>query len=447
MRSCPFCNMDLPDQARFCTGCGNIVALPSTPPPPPVVGDPLLPMAIREASKILDGAAWGRKQPQKESEIEENALPTEPASNPAHGEHHQPLLPYGDHRQSLPTHREHHQVQPIYGPHQQTPPIYGPHQQTQPIYGPHQQAQPIHGPHQQTQPLRGPHQQAQPIRGAHQPGRNILSSRLRLRQTKIFFLVGIILLVLGGGAGLYALDEASEQNGVTVGFLTFDESLEHQIHEGLTHNQAHAIATESAMVTTATAAAQQHPFPQNGTLALDDPLTHDTERYQWRKGYWSDSGTSCTFKNDGYHIVEKNANRFYYCISSSTNFSDFAFQVQMTFVSGKFGGIIFRSQGKQHYYFSIGLNQTYNLQMFVDDTGATSRNLARGSTTAIDSNPRQTNLLAVVARGNNIDLYVNNQYITSVQDSSYSNGQIGLVAQDETEPAEVIFSNAKVWAF
>ena len=83
--------------------------------------------------------------------------------------------------------------------------------------------------------------------------------------------------------------------------------------------------------------------------------------------------------------------------------------------------------------------------MFVDDTGPSSRNLARGSSTAINTNVGQSNLIAVLAHGNEIDLYVNNRYLTSVQDSTYSHGQIGLVAEDQTQPAEVIFSNAKVW--
>jgi hypothetical protein len=263
----------------------------------------------------------------------------------------------------------------------------------------------------------------------------------------MFLLLGVILLVLGGSIGIYALDEASENNGITVGFLKFDEPIEEQIHEAITHDHAHAVATAYAVAVTATATAEQHPFPKNGPVALDDPLTHNTQRYQWSNGYQSDSSASCTFSNEGYHVVESNPRRFYYCIARGTDFGNFAFQVQMTFVSGKFGGLIFRSQEKQHYYFSIGLtNKTYNLQKFSDDIGTTARSLATGSSMAIFNHPDHPNLLAVVARGDNIDLFVNKQYITSVQDSGSGHGEIGLAAEDEGGPAEIVFSNARVWA-
>ncbi len=55
------------------------------------------------------------------------------------------------------------------------------------------------------------------------------------------------------------------------------------------------------------------------------------------------------------------------------------------------------------------------------------------------------NLLAVVARNDTLDLYVNNQNITRVSNKAYSYGQIGVAAASETGLTEVVFSNAKVW--
>jgi len=57
------------------------------------------------------------------------------------------------------------------------------------------------------------------------------------------------------------------------------------------------------------------------------------------------------------------------------------------------------------------------------------------------------NLIAVVAKGNSITLYVNGQNIGSVSDSTYSQGEIGVAADDVSNPTEVVFSNAKVWTF
>jgi len=54
-------------------------------------------------------------------------------------------------------------------------------------------------------------------------------------------------------------------------------------------------------------------------------------------------------------------------------------------------------------------------------------------------------VVAVVASGSTIDLYVNNQKIDSYSDSSYSQGLIGVFASGVNGPTEVMFNNAKVW--
>jgi hypothetical protein len=59
----------------------------------------------------------------------------------------------------------------------------------------------------------------------------------------------------------------------------------------------------------------------------------------------------------------------------------------------------------------------------------------------------QTNLLGVVAQGNTITLFINQQQIASVQDNSYSQGGIGLCADAITNSTEVVYSQAKVWTF
>jgi hypothetical protein len=57
----------------------------------------------------------------------------------------------------------------------------------------------------------------------------------------------------------------------------------------------------------------------------------------------------------------------------------------------------------------------------------------------------QPNLFAVVANAGKLDLYVNLQQLASVSDNSLDNGQIGVAADNEGHPTEVVYSNAKVW--
>jgi hypothetical protein len=49
-----------------------------------------------------------------------------------------------------------------------------------------------------------------------------------------------------------------------------------------------------------------------------------------------------------------------------------------------------------------------------------------------------------VANGSNISLYVNNQQIDNVSDSTFSQGEIGVAASNNNL-TEVVFTNAKVW--
>ncbi len=55
------------------------------------------------------------------------------------------------------------------------------------------------------------------------------------------------------------------------------------------------------------------------------------------------------------------------------------------------------------------------------------------------------NVLAAVANGSQISLYVNNALIGNVTDSTYTSGQIGLVAGDMGKATDVAFSDAKAW--
>src|SRR6266700_2751738 len=191
---------------------------------------------------------------------------------------------------------------------------------------------------------------------------------------------------------------------------------------------------------------QQIPYPPYGTLALDDPLSDNSHGYSWSEG--GDSLGTCDFTGGAYHVNAIQQNQGKGCVAS-TNFSDFAYQIQMTIVKGDGGGdIIFRDDETKGngYYFFIGQNGSYELGTYNNcKVNCTLKPLRNGSSAAINTGLNQSNLVAVVASGSTIDLYVNHHKIDSYSDSSYSQGQIGVVAFDVNSPTEVVFSNAKVW--
>jgi hypothetical protein len=71
--------------------------------------------------------------------------------------------------------------------------------------------------------------------------------------------------------------------------------------------------------------------------------------------------------------------------------------------------------------------------------------LQQASSPHINKGQGKSNLLAVVAVGNTISLYVNNNFLVKVTDSTYSSGQIGVAAAENSNATDVVFSNAKVW--
>jgi hypothetical protein len=215
---------------------------------------------------------------------------------------------------------------------------------------------------------------------------------------------------------------------------------------------AHANATSAARAqATINAQATVNAGPQalyiqatSGNPVLNDPLRAQ-DQYNWDVRL--SGGEGCTFTGGSYHTLEPSSNTFYACFAGKTRFSNLTFQVQMTILKGDAGGILFRADSSKFkfYYFRISQDGSYQLYLSVDTTGNNDKILASGPTSAIKTGLNQPNLLTVVANGQKLYLYVNKQFITSISDSNYTSGEIGVIADNDTHPTETAFSNAQVW--
>ena len=207
-----------------------------------------------------------------------------------------------------------------------------------------------------------------------------------------------------------------------------------------------ATAQASSNATATVIAANPDPYaPGGGQLALYDPLSDNSKGYDWDTG--TTSNGTCSFSGGAYHISPAKTNFFYLCSSNVSNFSNFAFEAQMTIVQGDCGGVIFRgdtTNGK-FYFFDVCQNGSYRLYMYPDFSGTTSKELAGGSSPAIKTGLNQSQLIAVVAQGSTITVYMNKQKVASVTDTTFSQGQVGFVADAGNDTTEVVFSNARVW--
>jgi hypothetical protein len=132
------------------------------------------------------------------------------------------------------------------------------------------------------------------------------------------------------------------------------------------------------------------------------------------------------------------------CIAHATNFSNFAYQVSMIFAHGNSGGIALRINANQQngYLFNVTLGGDYGIFIIKNNASTT---LTSGQSAAINTRPNAANLLTIVARGNNIFMYVNKQFVTNVTDGTYAAGQIGVFASDDTVASDVAFTKAEVW--
>lgn len=213
--------------------------------------------------------------------------------------------------------------------------------------------------------------------------------------------------------------------------------------------RSNQIAADNATATTqainnetATATAHQNLYntATSGTPALSDPLSDNSNNNRWA------INSQCQFTGGAYHASITQQGYLGYCPAYSTSFSNFAYQVQMTIVQGNIGGIMFHlsqvNGNAAYYYFYIGQAGSYG---FAIGGGGHYTIRQTGSSSAINTGLNQTNLIAVVAQGAELNLYVNKQFIFSVNDTNYSQGEIGVGALDNTHSTEVAFSNAQVW--
>ena len=214
------------------------------------------------------------------------------------------------------------------------------------------------------------------------------------------------------------------------------------------HTQATATAQAVAKAQ-ARASATAYAHTPQGIFAQATgkrPLVSDSLANN-NSGFWyvfNKSYGGCTFSNGAYHIRASAYNYGFYC-SSTVEYTDFAFQVQMSILQGAGGGIRFHAFNQDAYRFGIEKDGSYVLNV-IQNNNVTST-LASNHNSAIRAGLNQVNLLTVIMRGSNIYLYANKQFLTMVSDSTLTGGYFGLYADTDayTNSADVAFTNETIW--
>jgi eukaryotic-like serine/threonine-protein kinase len=215
------------------------------------------------------------------------------------------------------------------------------------------------------------------------------------------------------------------------------------MNRGQTHDPS-----VTATVTSDTVDGYPKYLPGKGTLALYDPMKDDSKGYVWNPPHYQ----YCYFLGGALHVWvygdDTNLVHFRPCMGMTPHFVDFAYQIKMTFIEGDCGGVVFRSHEPMLYYFYICQDRTYGLVRYTKNVLDPNINptLISGHSLYIITGSNQANIIAVVAQGSNIDLFVNQHHVDGTQDTSYPDGTIGVLAKLlVTGRTEVAFSDAKVW--
>ena len=267
---------------------------------------------------------------------------------------------------------------------------------------------------------------------------------------RVIIFVALALLVTLTSAGLFTyINKQNASSNTNTPATTQTMNAAQQAIAAATNTastKATRLAREQANATATFQAQNADPYPpKTGRLALFDSLQSNNEGYAWDE-HPTFFG-SCVFISGAYHAKSVQDGAYHYCAARQTDFSNYAYEVKMIILSGNCGGIIFRADFSnfKYYYFSICQDGSYNFLLFAGQNNA---QVIRQhvSNSAISRGLGGANLVAVVANGSILSLYVNNQQIDSLTDPTYSQGQIGVLAENDTSnPTEVVFSNARVW--
>src|SRR6266705_476183 len=221
---------------------------------------------------------------------------------------------------------------------------------------------------------------------------------------RVILLIGLALLIIAGSVGLYSVIHANQvatataHAHATATAAAFSATGTTQAQSiAATADAFNATATPQAQATgTATAYQDLYNSSTSGTPALSDPLHDNSIGNQWYEGTNTANGV-CAFSGGAYHASESQTNTFIACDSDSTSsdFSNFAYQVQMKNIKGDAGGVVFRANDTNGKYDVFSVSQDGSYEFFVCPPNASKCNstVLSSSSGVINQGLNQTNVV------------------------------------------------------
>jgi hypothetical protein len=178
--------------------------------------------------------------------------------------------------------------------------------------------------------------------------------------------------------------------------------------------------------------------------STSDPIYSDDFSQQTWRTYSSDNSTS-KYEDDEYHIVVEKTDWEDHEAAGET-FSDFALEVTGWQVDGPPGkyGLIFRLEDDDNFYrFGVTNDGLYSVRERLGDEWY---EFVEWSYSPAIEKGQQANRLKVVAIGERMAFFVNDEHLITVRDESFSTGDIGVFGATFDEPGvHVAFDDLTVW--
>lgn len=212
--------------------------------------------------------------------------------------------------------------------------------------------------------------------------------------------------------------------------------------------------SNTVVAATPTVNSTQNPYGSHtGTLVLSDSMQDNSKGYKWDEstmnGTTNGDVAHCTFSGNAYHIQRTNGG-LTSCNpeASQLSFQNVTMEATLTIIKGDDAGFVVRIDQAKGTGYLLLIDRAGNYVIDTinfNDTKNPYKLLKSGKNQAIKQGLGVANVVAAVANGSDISLYVNGTYVDSATDTNYTQGQIGFCGYADKVPFDISVSNVRAW--
>jgi predicted nucleic acid-binding Zn ribbon protein len=272
----------------------------------------------------------------------------------------------------------------------------------------------------------------------HSTGNDNGSGKKKNRMLMVGLIALVVILLVGAIPILLANHGGTPQN---------KQATNTTATTGTTQNKpATAVATKASSSSNPLPN-EKNPYPPGtGMLVLKDPMRDNSHGYMWQEG--TTNGTTCRFTSGQYHVTKASGSALCIPQSPAITLQNLTFEANLTLQSGTYMGLATRidPQRGTGYLFVIGTDGTYAInKVNIKATGSGQvQQISQGFSPSLPMGANQVKM-AVVMRGTQLSLFVNDQPIISINDSKLNNaGGIGVFVNGNSA-LNLAVSNVRVW--